>query len=120
MAHSFSIETVVRGYHVYNSVWNTMCGKVFSYGRELNNAEDEFAVAVKVQDILRITVGHVLREISRLAWHFMRLGGRITCRVTDSRRYLPIIHGVLEIPCVAQFSVAQTRQSLLEMFIEQC
>ena len=119
MAHSFSIEAAVRGYHVYSSVWNARCGEVLYCERELDNPEDEFAVAVKVQDFSRTTVGHLPREISRFAWHFMRHGGQITCRVTGGRRHSPIVQGGLEIPCIVQFSVTQTSQSLLQRLIEQ-
>ena len=119
MARSFSMETAVRGYHVYSSVWNARCGEVLYCERELDNPEDEFAVAVKLQDLSQTTVGYLPREISRLAWHFMRHGGRITCRVTSGRRRSPIVQGGLEIPCIAEFSVAQTHQSLLERLIEQ-
>ena len=119
MAHLFSIKAAVRGYHVYSSLWNVRCGEVLYCERELYNPEDEFAVAVKVQNFSRTTVGHLPREISRLAWYFMRHGGRITCSVTGGRWRSPIVQGGLEIPCIAQFSVAQTRQPLLERLIEQ-
>ena len=87
--------------------------------RELDNPEDEFAVAVKVQDFSQTTVGHPPGEILRLAWTFMRHGRQITCRVTGGRRCSPIVQGGLEIPCIAQFSMAQTSQLLLEMLIKQ-
>ena len=46
MALSYSIETVIRGYHVYGAVWSARQGEVLYCDRELANPEDEFAVAV--------------------------------------------------------------------------
>ena len=60
-------------------------GEVLYCERERDNHEDEFAVAVKLQDHLRTTVGHISRELSRLACHFIRRGGHITCKVTGQR-----------------------------------
>ena len=62
MALSYSIETVIRGYHVYGAVWSVRQGEgeVLYCDRELANPEDEFAVAVKLQDS-RTTVGHIPR-----------------------------------------------------------
>ena len=119
MALSYSIETVIRGYHVYGAVWSARQGEVLYYDRELANPEDEFAVAVKLQDSSRTTMSHIPRELSRLAWHFIRRGGHITFKVTGKRERSPLPQGGLEIPCVAQFSVAPRNQLLLERLIEQ-
>ena len=40
------------------------------------------------------------------------------CMVTGERRRSPLIQGVLEIPCIAQFSVVKRNQLLLERLIE--
>ena len=70
MVASFSAEIAVRGYFVYSTMWNARVGEVLYCERELNNPNDGFAVAVKVQDGSRHTVGHIPRELSRLSWHF--------------------------------------------------
>ena len=118
MALTYSIETSIRGFHVYWSVWNVTLGEVLYCERELNNAMDAFAVAVKRQDFSGTTVGHIPRELSRVAWQFLRRGGHMTCMVAGSRRRSPLIQGGLEIPWIVQFSVVQRNKLLLERLIE--
>ena len=43
---AFSIEAMVRGYHVYQSVWEAVNGKVLECSREIGNCSDPYAVAV--------------------------------------------------------------------------
>lgn len=57
---------------MYNAVWSAQVGKVLYCERELDNPEDEFAVAAKLQDGSGTTVGQIPRVLSRLAWHFLR------------------------------------------------
>ena len=48
MAFLFSIKTVVQGYHICKEIWNAvMDGTELSCEREINNAHDPFAVAIK-------------------------------------------------------------------------
>ena len=37
---SFSIEAMVRGYHVYNSIWTAAIGEEFPCKREVTNMFD--------------------------------------------------------------------------------
>ena len=43
---SFSVEVMVRGYHVYKDIWTAVVGKEFPYKGETGNMFDPFAVAV--------------------------------------------------------------------------
>ena len=98
---SFTVEAMVRGYHVYKDVWSAALGEQLSCQREPTNTRDPFAVAV-VRSL--VTVGHIPRKISSICSMFLLWGGTITCRVTASRRYsgdLP--QGGLEIPCLLTF-----------------
>ena len=98
---SFSIEAMVRGYHVYKHIWTAVVGEEFPCRREVGNTFDPFAVAVMRDDTV---IGHVPRRISSICAMFLRREGSITCEVTDSRRHsddLP--QGGLEIPCVLRF-----------------
>ena len=63
---TFSIKTVVRGYHVYKEIWNaTMDGIELPCKREIGNAHDPFAIAIKkVTPTGDETVGHTPRVIS--------------------------------------------------------
>ena len=42
---SFEIDSMVRGYHCYNTIWNAVIGEELPYKLELSNPEDRFAVA---------------------------------------------------------------------------
>ena len=45
-AASFSVEAMVRGYHVYKDIWATVVGEELPCQREDGNRADPFAVAV--------------------------------------------------------------------------
>jgi len=110
MAHSrsFSVQSVIRGYHVYKAIWDaTIDGEVLLCEREVGNIHDTFAVAVKKDGVI---IGHCPRKISSLCSIFIRRGGSITCQVSGSRRYsedLP--QGGLEVPCTLIFQILKTQ-----------
>lgn len=98
---TFSVEAMVRGYHVYQDHWDAAIGERLPCKREPGNRKDPFAVAVVRS---RDTVGHVPKKISSVCSMFLLRGGTIHCRVIASRRYsgdLP--QGGLEIPCMLTF-----------------
>ena len=98
---SFSIASMVRGYHIYKDIWDALIGEELSCEREGANYADPFAVAIIKDDNV---VGHVPRKISTVCSLFLRRGGSILCRVTGSRRFsrdLP--QGGVEIPCMLVF-----------------
>ena len=98
---SFYITSVVRGYHVYQSVWCAVVGDQLSCAREPGNCRDTFAVAIIKEGV---TVGHVPRNISPVCSIFLRRGGMIFCRVTSHRRYsAELPQGGMEIPCTLKF-----------------
>ena len=45
---AFSIEAMVRGYHVYQSVWEAVSGEVLECSWEIGNRGDPYAIAVIV------------------------------------------------------------------------
>ena len=50
MAFVFSIETVVRGYHVYKEIWEAAIDEVeLPCEREIGNTHDPFAVHVALR-----------------------------------------------------------------------
>lgn len=81
---SFEVESMVRGYHCYSTIWNAVIGEELPCKLELSNPEDRFAVAVCQCEI---TVGHMPRRISLICSSFLWRKGTITCRVTGTRRY---------------------------------
>ena len=92
------IECCIRGYHIYQEVWEAAIDEELVCRPERGNAHDWYAVAVMKNDLV---VGHLPRKFSGLYTLFIRRGGVILCRVAGRRRYsrdLP--QGGLEIPCV--------------------
>ncbi len=82
---TFTVESTVRGYHVYRAVWDASNEEELSCERESGNPHDLYAVAIARAGV---TVGHVPRKISSVCSLFLRRGGSILwlCRVTGSRR----------------------------------
>ena len=70
----FTVEAMIHGYHEYKSVWiNTVVEEELSCEREIGNAHDTLAVAVrKIIDGDMKTFGHVPRRISALCSIFIR------------------------------------------------
>ena len=81
---TFSIEAMVRVYHVYQSVWEAVNGEVLECSREIGNRSDPYAVAVTKSSGETggtVTVGHISCKIS-ICSIFIRCGGVIDCTVT--------------------------------------
>ena len=78
---SYTIEAMVRGYHMYKEVWCADFGEELACVREVNY-RDPFAVAVMRSGGV---VGHVPRKISSVCSMLLRRGGTISCKVTSSR-----------------------------------
>ena len=88
----FSLESVIRGHHVYKAIWTPVSGELLEVMVEEGNSEDQYAVGIYKSTIL---VGHVPRELSRTFYFFISHGGSIECRVSGHRKF-----GVgLEVPC---------------------
>ena len=104
--------SVVRGHHIYKSLWTPEVNEVLLLRRETGNEHDEYAVAVLKASTV---VGHVPREISRICWFFLRRGGQITCSITGHRRF----GNGLEVPCVYIFRSSCSRDiTKLETLME--
>ena len=68
---SCMLESAVRGHHVYKTTWSPAIGQVLQVGTEDSNAYDRYAVATCLHDTV---VGHMSRELSRIAWHHRGCG----------------------------------------------
>lgn len=58
----FVLDSVIRGHHIYKSIWTPCLGEVLQAEVEDGNSEDQYAVAVSKGSVI---VGHVPRELSR-------------------------------------------------------
>ena len=57
---SFSVQAMVRGYHVYKDIWDAVVGEEFPCRCKNGNRVDPFAVAIVRGNTV---IGHVLRKI---------------------------------------------------------
>ena len=98
---SVSVECCIRGYHVYQRMWNPELGEVAVAVRESGNHHYRYTVAILESDTL-CTVGHVPREISKECFYFLRMGGDQSgsCRKAETKSSA---RGGLEIPCILTF-----------------
>ena len=58
---SFTIDSMIRGYHVYKDVWYSFITEMLYCRRDVRNHHDPFAVAVCKGTTV---VGHMPRKIS--------------------------------------------------------
>ena len=56
-------RSIVRGHHIYKSVWTPYIGEMLPVQEELDNEHDSYAVSVQKVGII---VGHVPQEVSRI------------------------------------------------------
>ena len=97
----FVMDSMVRGYHIYQDVWTLAVGERLQCVREEDNAEDRYTVAV-IKD--GVTVGHRPRRISTLCSLFISRGRIIRCSITGNHRYSrDLVQGSMEIPCQLTF-----------------
>ena len=98
---SYTFDSVIRGHHIFKSVWTPFIGETLSLAIEDGNAEDPYAVAVMKGTTI---VGHTPCEISRVFSFFIQHDGTISAEVSGHRRF-----GCgLEVPC--RYKTIITRQ----------
>ena len=98
----FTIQAMVRGYHVYQDEWDAVIGEVLQCQKETGNWHDPYAVATQSDGRV---VGHMSQKFLPLCSIFIQRGGSITCTVSDRRRYsADLEQGGLEIPCKIKLS----------------
>ena len=97
----FELSGCIRGYHVFQHIWESEVGETLVREREPSNVNDRYAVAV-IRD--GVIVGHLPQKISRVCSLFLLRGGSINCTVIGGRRYsADLVQGGLEIPCNLHF-----------------
>ena len=84
-----TIESMVRGYHVYKDDWSPSVGDEFELEIEEPNRHDRYAVVIKVSGDI---VGHVPREFSKIVYYFIKNGGRATGGIYYSASFYLAIH----------------------------
>ena len=74
----------MRGYYVYNDIWEAVVGETLLCVREPRNAHDRYAVVVEKDSTV---IGHLPKKASRVCALLLKQGGSIHCTVTGKRRY---------------------------------
>ena len=70
MAHdSFTIEAMIRGFHIYSNIWNAVIDKELLCEKESGNFTYPFTVGVIKEGSI---VGHVPRKISSIVRCFYK------------------------------------------------
>ena len=116
MEFTFVVESMIRGYHEYKTVWeNPVLAEELRCTREIENPHDPTAVAIQKQISGKmVIVGHVPKRISALIVSsvFIRRGGVIKCVVSGPRRYsADLEQGGLEIPYLLYFTTKNEREA---------
>ena len=97
----YEMRMCVRGYHVYQQVWEAAHGEMLVCSREARNRHDRYTVAVEKNGTV---IRHLPKKFSRVCSLFLKHGGRIQCTVTGKRRYsADLKQGGLEIPAPVLF-----------------
>jgi hypothetical protein len=100
-AFQLTVQTAIRGYHVYKDVWTPTISEAFICQQERDKDKDSYAVAVHKEDGSDV-LGHLPREFSRVAFLFLLHDGVITGEITSNRRYCHE-KGGMEVPCDLTF-----------------
>ena len=103
MSLSFTVDSAIRGHHIYKTIWTPQLDETLSCETEPGNIHDPYAVAVKRTSDNTI-VGHVPRKVSAVCSLFLRRGTMV-CVVTGNRRHFSDLpQGGLEVPCTLTFN----------------
>ena len=87
---TFSVEAMIRGYHVYKDIWNAVVNEELQCQREPFNSSDSFAVAVVRGGTI---VGHVPRKISSVcSLFFLERMGLLCVKSQEVDAILEIYH----------------------------
>ena len=73
----FQRPCCIRGYHIYKDVWEAAVGEVLVCVRELDNAADRYAVAVKKE---RVVIGQLPHKLSRVCSRMEDIAGEAFSR----------------------------------------
>ena len=90
LCYKTELKSVVRGLHVYQSVWTSTVGENLFPAqdkREEALSYDEFAIGIYKDKKCSLLVGHLPIEISSLSYHFLKKSSenKIIVKITGKR-----------------------------------
>ena len=68
-SYMYTVETVVRGYHMYKEVWDATIGQVLPCQKEHGNVHDPYAVTVLEREVSLLDMCH--KQYPRFATYFL-------------------------------------------------
>ena len=118
MSSTLIVKTAVRGYHVYQVLWQPRIRDSFIAVHEEGNKHHKYAMAVYRSEEPAFVVGHLPREIGKACYYFSKHNGQITDVVTGRRVYSDEAGG-LEVPCRLTFTGHSKNVTKLEKIFQQ-
>ena len=114
-SRSFEFTAAIRGYHVYQKIWQPELNETLVCIYERRNEFDAFSVKT-VRAVDNATFGHLPREISRPTKYLLDRGATVKAVITFSYyRRSPLFQGGLEIPCSVTVSMPGTIRNHLPL-----
>ena len=113
---SFEFTAAIRGYHVYQKIWQPELNETVCI-HERRNEFDAFSVkTVRAADN---AVGQIPREISRPTKYLLDRGSTVKAVIACSYyRRSPLVQDGLEIPCSVTVSMPETIRN--HLLLDQC
>ena len=74
---SFTVNSMIRGNHVYKGIWDSHHGEELACRRKRNNIHDPFAIGVLKSDVI---ISHISRAISAAYYVFLGRAGSTICQ----------------------------------------
>ena len=102
----FDVDSSVKGYHEYKSIWTPKIGEILSTEREPGNLVDKYAVCLKKESEV---VGHLPRgkerKFAKIAFYFLRADKYGSCNVLIKRKPVNLGDGDgMQVSCTLNFA----------------
>jgi site-specific recombinase len=107
------LESIVRGHHIYKTIWTPRLGETLTVQHEQDNDHDRYAVSVVKSEAI---VGHAPCHLAKNMWYFLLHGGHITCEVIRKRKK----GNGLEVPCTYTFTGTEKLVGKLKELLTAC
>ena len=116
---SFNVECYVRGYHIFQSFWESPVSSILIAKHEddpQSLIHRKFAIALVNTD--SVTAGHIPKFISKLIYFFLKHTRHIICEITGGKKYSKDFEqGRLEIP--ARLTISNTNKKMADFMKEK-
>ena len=106
VTRNFEMVSYVKGYRMYETLWNPLIGEFLSCEREPDNPMDKYAVCVKKENKI---VGHLLLGKSgkfvKTTFYFVRADELSSCKIVVTGKLVNLGDGEgMQVPCKLIFT----------------